>query len=107
MSTMEDYKQELKRLLDVFGSNVRRARMAMNPPCSQESLSHRTLLHRTEIGKIEQGEVEPRLSTLVILADGLGVPLEQLVEGLWVPTERRPSPHAGPFSRPDQLAGGR
>jgi len=97
MSAMEVYKQELERLLEGFGGNVRRARMAMSPPCSQERLSHLTRLHRTEIGKIEQGEVEPRLSTLMILAEGLGVSVCDLVEGLWVPTERRPSPHRGPL----------
>jgi transcriptional regulator with XRE-family HTH domain len=98
MSTTEAYKQELEAFLTSFGDNVRRARLAMDPPCSQERLSHVTRLHRTEIGKIEQGEVEPRLSTLVILAAGLGVSVEQLVSGLCVPIERRPSPHGGPWS---------
>lgn len=99
MSTTEEYKEEMKQFLRAFGENVRRARMAMNPPCSQERLAHLTRLHRTEIGKIEQGEVEPRLSTLVILANGLQVGLDQLVDGLSVPSERRPSPHSGPWSR--------
>lgn len=96
---MESYKQEIDRFLQAFGENVRRARMAMSPPCSQERLSHLTRLHRTEIGKIEQGEVEPRLSTLVILAAGLEVGIDELVKGLSVPAERRPSPHSGPWSR--------
>ena len=100
MSTMEDYKGELKKLLQDFGANVRRARMAMSPPCSQERLSETTRLHRTEIGKIEQGEVEPRLSTLMILADGLGVNVNELISGLWVPEERRPSPRTGPWKQP-------
>jgi transcriptional regulator with XRE-family HTH domain len=98
MSTMETYKRELETFLKSFGHNVRRMRLAMDPPCSQERLSHLTRLHRTEIGKIEQGEVEPRLSTLVILAAGLGVSVEELVRGLCVPTERRPSPHGGSWS---------
>jgi transcriptional regulator with XRE-family HTH domain len=90
---METYKEELARFLEGFGANVRRVRMAKRPPYSQERLSHATGLHRTEIGKIEQGIVEPRLTTLLILADGLGVSLDDLVAGLWVPVERRPSPH--------------
>ena len=98
MSTMEAYKEELARYLAVFGANVRRARLAMNPPTSQEKLSLATKLHRTEIGKIEQGEVEPRLTTLMVLADGLGVSVEELLSGLWVPLERRPSPRSGPWS---------
>jgi transcriptional regulator with XRE-family HTH domain len=98
MSTMETYKEELARFLQGFGANVRAVRAAKSPPCSQERLSHATRLHRTEIGKIEQGEVEPRLTTLLILADGLGVTIDELLTGLEVPVERRPSPHGGPWS---------
>jgi transcriptional regulator with XRE-family HTH domain len=98
MSTMEAYKEELARFLAGFGANVRSVRMAKSPPCSQERLSHLTRLHRTEIGKIEQGEVEPRLTTVFILAQSLGVPIEELLAGLEVPVERRPSPHSGPWS---------
>ncbi|HYB24308.1 MAG TPA: helix-turn-helix transcriptional regulator [Solirubrobacteraceae bacterium] len=101
MSTMDAYKEELARFLQGFGANVRRLRSEMNPRCSQERLSHATRLHRTEIGKIEQGEVEPRLSTLLILADGLGVSVQELLSGLWVPVERRPSPHAGRWDGPE------
>jgi transcriptional regulator with XRE-family HTH domain len=98
MSTIEAYKAELARFLEGFATNVRRARMAKSPPRSQEWLSHATRLHRTEIGKIEQGAVDPRLSTLVILADGLGVTVDDLLAGLWVPVERKPSPNAKPWS---------
>jgi transcriptional regulator with XRE-family HTH domain len=52
-------------------------------------LAERARLHRTEIGKIEQGNVEPRLTTLVILADALGVTLDEMVAGLDVPKHRR------------------
>ena len=97
MSTMESYKEELARFLEGFGANVRRVRTAKSPHCSQERLSHTTGLHRTEIGKIEQGVVEPRLTTLYILADGLGVSVDELLAGLWVPTERRPSPRSEPW----------
>lgn len=89
---MEAYKAELATYLDAFGANVRRLRLGGRRPLSQEMVSERTRLHRTEIGKIEQGTVEPRLTTLVILADALDVTLDELVAGLWVPLERRPSP---------------
>lgn len=89
---MEAYKDELARFLEGFGGNVRRVRVAKRPRCSQEQLSDATELHRTEIGKIEQGRVDPRLTTLVILADGLSVSIDDLVAGLWVPIERKPSP---------------
>jgi transcriptional regulator with XRE-family HTH domain len=91
MSTMDAYKLELASFLNGFGANVRRVRTGKSPPCSQERLSYATRLHRTEIGKIEQGTVEPRLTTLYILADGLGVTIDDLLAGLTVPTERRPS----------------
>jgi transcriptional regulator with XRE-family HTH domain len=98
MSTIELYKEELARFLEGFGANVRRVRMSKQPRCSQEQLSSLTKLHRTEIGKIEQGMVEPRLTTLLILADGLGVTIDDLLTGLWVPLERKPSPHADSWS---------
>jgi transcriptional regulator with XRE-family HTH domain len=94
MSKMEAYKVELARFLEGFGANVRRVRTGKSPHCSQERLSYTTRLHRTEIGKIEQGAVEPRLTTLVILADGLGVSIDELLDGLPVPIERRPSGEA-------------
>ncbi|HEV7163534.1 MAG TPA: helix-turn-helix transcriptional regulator [Solirubrobacteraceae bacterium] len=95
MSTADAYKAELARYLKGFGANVRRVRLTRK--ASQEVLAHYTGLHRTEIGKVEQGVVEPRLTTLVILADALGVTLDELVAGLWVPVERKPSPHARPW----------
>jgi transcriptional regulator with XRE-family HTH domain len=94
MSTMEAYKAELTQYLKGFARNVRRLRADKEPNFSQEKLSYVTNLHRTEIGRIEQAGVEPRLTTLVILADGLGVKLDDLVEGLPVPVERKPSPQA-------------
>ncbi|HLH13471.1 MAG TPA: helix-turn-helix transcriptional regulator [Solirubrobacteraceae bacterium] len=94
MSTMDAYKAELARFLEGFGANVRRVRISKTPPFSQERLADSTRLHRTEIGKIEQGAVEPRLTTLYILADGLGVTIDDLLAGLWVPAERKPSPQA-------------
>jgi transcriptional regulator with XRE-family HTH domain len=91
MSTADAYKGELARFLEGFGANVRRVRMAKRPQCSQERLSYVTRLHRTEIGRLEQGAVEPRLTTLVIVADGLGVSVDELLTGLWVPLERKPA----------------
>lgn len=93
MSTLEDYKDELAKYLHGFGANIRRLR-SRERDLSQEALSFRTELHRTEIGKLEQGLVEPRLTTLVILADSLNVTLDELVAGLPVPRERKPSPQA-------------
>jgi len=96
MSTMEAYKEELARFLKGFGANVRRVRTAKRPYFSQEKLSDATSLHRTEI---EQGAVEPRLTTLMILAEALSVSIDELVEGLPVPEERRPPPQGDHWSK--------
>jgi transcriptional regulator with XRE-family HTH domain len=98
MSDHEAYNAELKRFLASFGENVRRIRVAKRPRYSQERLAHATRLHRTEIGRIEQGTVEPRLSTLVILAEGLGVSVDELIGGLRAPRERKPAPNGQSWS---------
>lgn len=80
---------ERKLYLKRFGAEVRRARIE-NTELSQERLASEIGLHRTEIGKIENGEVEPKLRTLVILANGLGTTLDELVRDLGVPVRHRP-----------------
>jgi hypothetical protein len=45
----------------------------------------------TDIGFLEQGRREPSLSTLLILAKTLKVPVQTLVENLPVPKKRRPA----------------
>lgn len=94
MSTREAYEAELALLLKEFAENVRRLRARKEPDYSQEALAGDARLHRTEIGKIECARREPRLSTLLILADALGVSLDELVAGVPVPSERRPPPRA-------------
>jgi transcriptional regulator with XRE-family HTH domain len=92
MSTHEAYEAELALLLREFAENIRRLRALKQPGYSQEALADDARLHRTEISKIERAQRDPRLSTLLILADALGLSLDDLVEGLPVPKERRPSP---------------
>jgi transcriptional regulator with XRE-family HTH domain len=94
MSGIEAYKAELGQFLEGFARNVRGLREQRGPGFSQEQLSDATKLHRTEIGRIEQASIEPRLTTLVILAAALDVKLDDLVRGLPVPVERKPSPQA-------------
>lgn len=89
MSTHEEYRAELAELLQAFAGNIRHLRSG-----SQEALSARANLHRTEVGMIEQAKREPRLSTLLILADALDVTLNDLVRGLPVPRQRKPAPLA-------------
>ncbi len=89
-STMAEYTAERAAYLEGFAQNIRRIRKAAG--ISQTDLYRKADLHRTQIGKVEGGKVEPLLMTLVIIADALGVTLDDLVKGLPVPEERKPPP---------------
>jgi transcriptional regulator with XRE-family HTH domain len=65
---------------DRFARNLREQRVRVG--LSQERLAYACNLHRTEISLLERGEREPRLSTIVRLARGLGVPPGALLEGI-------------------------
>lgn len=67
-------------LMAEFGQRIRARREAKG--LSQEELGECAELHRTYVGKLERGEVNPSLSNLVRLADGLDVDLGELTEGL-------------------------
>ena len=49
---------------------------------SQEALASICSLHRTYVGLIERGERNLSLSTVAVIADGLGVPPAELFAGL-------------------------
>lgn len=63
-----------------FGQRMRelRAREAL----SQDGLAREADVHPTAIGRIERGDREPRLTTILRLAHGLGVEPGELVNGL-------------------------
>jgi transcriptional regulator with XRE-family HTH domain len=63
-----------------FGKNLasQRKRAGM----SQEELAERAGLHRTAISLSETGKRNPRLDTMVRLAEALGIPVTTLVEGI-------------------------
>ena len=54
-----------------FAENLRRARDRAG--LSQEALADACDLHRTEISLLERSKRSPRLETIVILAQGLGL----------------------------------
>jgi len=60
-----------------FGSNLRRWRNAAG--WSQEELSHCAGMHLTEISRLENGHRNPRLDTIVKLADALAIPPGELL----------------------------
>ncbi len=73
-----------------FGENLRRCRGRAG--LSQEELSFRASVHRVAVGKMERGESLPRTDTLLRLAGGLGVPVQDLLAGLaWTPPPAMPS----------------
>jgi transcriptional regulator with XRE-family HTH domain len=88
MSSPETQAAERASFLAGFAANVRRVRVAKGPAFSQTRLAKLTRLHPSEIGKIERGVVDPRMTTVVILADSLGVTIDHLLVGLSVPPTR-------------------
>lgn len=89
MSTKEEWEAARAAYLEGFAANVKHIREEKG--LSQFDVEREATLHRTGIGRIEAGKVEPRLITLAALAKGLGVTLNDLVAGLTVPEERKPS----------------
>ncbi len=74
--------------LERFAANLRRARREKG--LTQDALGVLTGLHRTEISLLERSGREPRLRTLLKLADALEVDLETLRSGIrWVPGRSR------------------
>ncbi len=71
---------EKEKSLDRFAHNLREHRRSRG--ISQERLAFRCRLHRTEISLLERGAREPRLSTIVRLARGLGVAPSSLLDGV-------------------------
>jgi transcriptional regulator with XRE-family HTH domain len=72
------------KVADQFGRNLsycrRRAKL------SQEELAVRASLHRTAVGQLERGERVARVDTVVKLAGSLGIPPEELLDGMgWDP----------------------
>ena len=66
-----------RRLVQVLAINVRALRHAEG--VSQEALADRCGLHRTYIGSVERAERNVTLSTLEVLASGLGVSVSDLL----------------------------
>jgi len=61
-----------------FARNLREHRRRAQ--MSQDRLASASRMHRTEVSLLERGERDPRLSTIVRLADALGIPPGALLE---------------------------
>lgn len=75
-----DKKLQTEEIARRFGQNLRRARK--RAAMSQEQLAIGASLHRTEIGLIERGHRVARIDTLIKIATSLGVPPQELLEGI-------------------------
>jgi transcriptional regulator with XRE-family HTH domain len=68
------------RASKAFGQRVCEVRTREGP--SQDGLAHTSGIHLASIGRIERGGREPRLTTILKLANGLGVEPGELTNGL-------------------------
>ncbi|MCB0409593.1 MAG: helix-turn-helix transcriptional regulator [Flavobacteriales bacterium] len=64
--------------LTAFGIHVRKIRETKG--ITQEELTFKSELSKNMIGLIERGEVNPTLSTLINLSEGLDIPLKLLMD---------------------------
>jgi transcriptional regulator with XRE-family HTH domain len=67
-------------MLEPFGVNLWRARKARG--MTQEQLADACEMHRTTISLLELSKRDPYLSTIVKLADALGIPPIELLRGV-------------------------
>jgi transcriptional regulator with XRE-family HTH domain len=83
---MDEFDERVARQL---GRRVRRRRHFLD--LSQEALGERTGIHRSQFSLYENGERLPLTSTLIKLAAGLGVSVDQLLVGIeWEVPGRSP-----------------
>ncbi len=90
MSTMDEWRAERRAYLKGFAANVKRLRKAKG--LTQADLDRAANLHRTEVQRVEAAKVEPRMMTLHMLANGLGVTIDEMIAGLPTPKHRKPPP---------------
>lgn len=62
------------------GQNIRSNRKRIG--LTQEALAHRCDMHPVEVGRAERGTRDLRVSTIVKLAQGLGIPACELLRGV-------------------------
>lgn len=72
--------KDIEHIYRIIGARVAQIRKDLN--YSQEKLAELSGLDRSHIGYIEQGRRKPTLSTLLKIAEALGVSLQELMEGV-------------------------
>ena len=77
---MIESRQSMQEILVTLGNRIRRLRERNG--ISQEAFADNCGLHRTAVGLIERGRSIPRLDTLLVISEHLGVAVSELLEGL-------------------------
>lgn len=72
--------EDPERLSAAFGERMRELRAREG--VSQDGLARESDVHPTSIGRLERGGREPRLSTILRIAEGLGIEPGELVNRL-------------------------
>jgi transcriptional regulator with XRE-family HTH domain len=73
-------RHSMQEILLALGTRLRRLREQKG--VAQETFADICGLHRTEIGLLERGKTVPRLDTLLIVSEHLGIEVSGLLEGL-------------------------
>lgn len=79
-TSYEEHSRSARDRARELGERVRARRHEVG--ISQEQLGERCGLHRTYVGQVERGEVNVSVRNLIAIADGLGVDVGVLVQGL-------------------------
>jgi ribosome-binding protein aMBF1 (putative translation factor) len=79
-ATREDKAHHfMQQILLTLGERIRAKRQRKR--LSQEKFAEVCGLHRTEVGLLERGQTIPRLDTLLIVSEHLGLPPSKLLKG--------------------------
>jgi transcriptional regulator with XRE-family HTH domain len=70
----------MQEILLALGKRIRCERKGKG--FSQEGFAEVCGLHRTEVGLLERGKTIPRLDTLLLVSQYLGLPISELLEGI-------------------------
>ena len=78
----------MKQLNHSIGKKIRELRIKAG--LTQEAFADRAEIHRSHMGEIERGEVDISLSALLKVAQGLGVTVSHLTQGIASQRSLRP-----------------
>jgi transcriptional regulator with XRE-family HTH domain len=73
-------RHSMQEILRTLAGRIRKLRE--RKAISQEAFADVCGLHRTAVGLIERGRSIPRLDTLLVISEHLGVAVSELLEGL-------------------------